>query len=291
MLFNSLKYKIKSRFNCLWIFLPIAFYYGLNMTIANYTFVTNLIQANDFKSEELRAIAVTSYNAINGFVFFADGISHYFVSLIIVLLVGLIYSSDFAFFKNTSFGNYCITRTTFKKYFLSEIFSVFFTPFIFVFVISLLILCFLLLKYSAISPSANFCDSLIGVLVKPYFYSHPLLWSLLIIVNTSCIAGTYSLIGMCVSKFTSNRFLISVSPLAVFIFLTIIPQLFTPQSFIGSILSFIYPVFIFTLFSTNDLDYCKNIPIAVIIHWLILIIPIFLTLLALYQKNKKQYIK
>lgn len=212
--------------------------------------------------------------------------------VILVLLGGIIYSSSFAYDKNTGYGNYCITRSTFGKYYFSKIFSTFICSFMFAFISLFGIFCYSLIKYSAVYPTAGFNLLMVNEDIKALFYANPLFIVFSVIFTLCVFTAIYTTIGIGVSVFFSNRLIISVSPLAVYLLCTMIPQFFNIQSSAAKILAWIFPSYFTGFFIANDFFYCK-LPIWGIypIHILILCVPVLIFLTLLYRKNTKQYIR
>lgn len=292
MLKEISKQNIKNPLNLLWfILLPVSWYLGTGIIRQNIEFLTNnpLMAQNPVAAEAFAKQA----QAINGYMVFAEGISKFYVALAAVLLAGLIFSSGFAYDKNTGFGNLCLTRTAFAKYFTGKVFSNFVCVFLFTTLSLLIPFGYSLIKYSATTPTADFNFSMINEASSKVFFGAPVWSCFLMIITVALYAALFSLIGMGFSLFTSNRFLLCASPLAIYIFVTLFPQLFSTTGAFAKILAWIFPSYITGIFINNNFFYIGSLSFAAVwlIHFAILFIAASVLLTLLYKKNKKQYIK
>lgn len=296
MLKNELKKKFLNPFMLLYaVLLPICWYIGTSLVRMNIKQMNSLLInfANDPSKAELNQEVTRQLNAKNGFMVFMEGSSEFYISVAVVLLAGIIFAALFAYDKNTGFGNLIVTRTKFKKYFMCKVSSVFITSFTAVFAVMTAILFVSLIIYSAKAPTQAFNFSMMqDIGPTRLFFSHHWFACFVMIFTLSMLGGLYSLLGMGVSLFTSNRFLISISPLAIYILCTLIPQLFSIQSPIAKYLAWIFPGYFTGIFIGNEFWYSK-LPVTAVyfIHLAVIIIPVVALLTALYFKNKKQYIK
>lgn len=294
---NELKRKFKNPFNLLWfILLPVGWFLGTEIV---RTTIDGLKEraVNIANGQEVSQQMIDHTNdvikSINGFTVFAEGISEFYLPIAIVLLVGLLVSSSFVYDKNTGFGNFVITRTQFKKYYISKVFSVFLSAFISIFFVLTLVLFASLIVYSAKAPTEAFNFSmLIDNGAKRLFFSHHWLACFIMIFTLSVFGGLYALLGMGVSLITSNRFVVCASPLAIYLFCIIVPQLFSIQAPIAKIIAWIFPMYFTGIFIGNDFWY-TNLPISVTycIHLAAIAVPAAVLLFFLYRKNAKQYIR
>lgn len=295
MLKGNIKTIIKNPLNLLWfILLPVGWYMGTQTIRMNIDLLQSISSRPDVSQTAIEALS-KQISSINGYMVFAEGISEFYVSVAAVLLGGIIFSSAFAYDKNTGFGDYCITRSNFKKYYFSKILSIIICEFAFIFVTLSGIFLFSLIKYSAIHPTDDFNFSMVIDTLSTYklFFAKPLLSCFIMIITICIYATALSLIGFGISAFTSNRFLISVSPIALYIVLTIIPQVFKIKTTLSCILAWLFPQYFTSLFINNDLWYSKMTSFGAIYctHLAVILLPTIVLLTVLYQKNKKQYIK
>ena len=289
----NIKQMIKNPLNLLWvILLPLAWFIGTKYIRENVDLFLSFIADNNISYEASKAIQ-EQLDVVNGFMFFVEGASAFYLPFVIVLLVGIIYSSAFIYDKNTGFGNFTITRTDYRKYFLSKIISIFAISFLSIFIILTGVFAYSLVKYSSQLPTENFNFSMI--LDSPttkLFMSKPVLSCFIIVFTLSLFGAIYSLIGMGVSLFTSNRFLISISPLAIYLLSILLPQLFSIQSPISRYIAWVYPNYLTGFFIENQFWYTNfSHFITYIIHFMVIIIPAVVMNILLYTSNKRHYIK
>lgn len=294
---NEFVNRLKSPFNILWLFiLPIGWFLGTKIIRTNIDFLEKSIQAcakDPRLQTEVADRFAEQLNAQNGFMVFMEGCSDFYVPVFIALLSGIVFSTSFLYDKNSGFGNFVITRVSFKKYFISKTASVFIVPFGIIFIVLTLIFFASLFFYSAQPPTEAFNFSMLtDTEAKALFFSHYWLSCFIMIFTLSLFGGLYALLGMGISAFTSNRFLISVSPLAIYIFCTLIPQLFNLQSQAAKYLAWIFPSHLTGIFISNTFWYTSfSLGRTYCVHFLVLLVPVFILLLLLYYKNKTQYIR
>lgn len=292
MLKNQLKQKLKSPLNLLWLLLFPAIYKGLSLTLNNYNFYKEAINEKELLNEQAKIAMTKSWDAVSGFTFFAEGSISFTVLIIAALIVGIVYSARYIYDKNTGFGAYCITRSGYNKYFSANVISAFLVPFAITFVILMISLVVLLSVFGAKAPGADFCGDLFSYEpFKNMWFNHPLIMSVVSSLNVSFIVGMYSLIGLGFSAFIRNRFLVSVSPFAVYLVSIIVPQLFPVGSNISKVLAYFFTDYMTSFFVLSEDWYFKSAALAYSIHAFILIAIAGGLLAVLYNKDKKQYIR
>lgn len=294
---NEIKKRFKNPLNLLWlILLPVYWFLGTNVVRQNIETTKQMAQTVADRpnvSAEARAAVQAAADGVNGFMVFSEGIAEFYVTIAIALLVGILFSASFVYDKNTGFGNFILTRTQFKRYYISKAASVFLSSFFMIFAVLTLILFSSLIAYSATTPTEAFNFSMIsGAPLTKLFLSHHWLACFIMIFTLSIFGGLYSLLGMGVSLITSNRFVICVSPLAILLFCTIFPQLFSIQSSIAKVIAWIFPSYFTSMFIGNEFWYTK-LPVAAVyfIHLAVIAVPTMFLLFLLYRKNQKQYIR
>lgn len=291
MILKSIKQNFKNPLNLIALVLvPIAWYLGTATVRSNIAFLNNTSLAG--QNEEAAAVFAAQRAAINGYMVFAEGASEFYISLVSVLLVGVLFSAGFTYDKNSGFGCYCITRKNFLNYFFSKVWSVFLCGFTVTAVPLCLAFIYSLVKYSATLPTDAFNFSMVGKTAE-MFFDKPVFSCLFIIFSISLYTALLALMGMGVSAFTSNRFLVSVAPFAIYLLGTIIPQLSYIDSALGHILCWIFPPHFTGMFIQNSFGYTGNLSLFAIwaVHLTVVIIPTILLLTVLYIKNKRQYIR
>lgn len=290
MLIKQFKRMFLSPFNL--IIPPViiaAWYSGIETVLSNLEF---LKAAYSYPEGPAKDMFILQAENFSGFTVFAEGICGFFVAVAAAVLSGLAFSSDFAYDKNTGFGNFIITRSGFNKYFISKVFSVFSAPFITVFLSLTVPLIYSVVKYSDSSPRYTFGFIMAeGEVFSNWFIDKPWLICFLMIFIVSLFAGMFALLGMGASLFTNNRFVISVFPMAYFILCTLIPQLFPANTPTAKVLAWIYPSYLTGTFLGDTWYSNLSQPITLAVHLIVLSIPIIALLLLLYLKNKRQYIK
>lgn len=295
MIKNNIKNSFIKPLNILWfILLPITWFLGTASVRSNILFLeralkTALASPEQFSIEQAR----NRLTAVNGFTVFLEGSSDFYVSVAVVLLAGLIFSSSFAYDKNTGFGNFILSRIDYKKYFCLKSLVTFFTPFVFTFLTMSAILFYSLLKYSDTVPTEEFAFSMNKESASfGFFISHYWTSCFIIIFTLSLISGIYALLGMGINAFTSNRFVISIFPVSLIILLTLIPQIFPINTVMAKAMAWFFPSYLTGVFIGNSYWYTNLSPAqAYLIHIVVLAIPAIVLLSVLYIENKKQYVR
>lgn len=292
MLKNTFKQKIKSPLNLLWLLLFPAIYKGLSLTLNNYNFLKNYVDGNNFDNEVLYSEMAKSFESVSGFTFFAEGTTSFVNFIVATLIVGIIYSARYIYDKNTGFGAYCITRKNYNKYFSANVISAFSVPFVITFIVFMIVLVVFLIAFGSKPPSDAFCGDLFyDGPFKNMWFRHPLIMSMASALNVSFIVGMYSLIGLGFSAFIRNRFLISISPFAVYLISIIVPQMFPIGSDISKVMVYFFTEYMSTFFVLSQNWYYESAALAYIIHAFILIATAGGLLAVLYHKDKNQYIR
>lgn len=295
MLLNNFKLGFTKRLNLLWIvLLPVSWLLGTQAIRNNIDFLHKAAQAVGESGNLLSAdYANARVNSINGFMVFIEGCSDFYISLAVVLLSGIIFSSSFCYDKNTGFGNFILSRTDYNRYFVNKVLVTFAVPFLsVVLVMSAVLLCSLSV-YSANRPTDDFIFSIAeGSESRSLFLSHWIMSCFIMIFVLGLLGGVYALFGMGVGVFTCDRLIISVSPVALYIMLTLIPQFFSVNGKFAKYVAWLFPSYLTGIFIGNDYRYTELSPLAACaVHFAVIIIPVAVFLTALYFKNKKQYIK
>lgn len=294
MLSKEFKRMFKNPLNLFFfLILPLGWFLGTKAARLNIQFLSKSLA----EMSNLNPIIAKTYeaqlNAQNGFMMFMEGSSEFYISCFIAVLVGIIASASFAYDKNSGFGNFSISRSGFKKYFFCKLSCTFLVPFVLVFLSMCCVLLFSLFSYSFQPPTEAFNFSMMeDNPATKLFFSHYWIACFLLILILSLQGGFYALLGMGVSAFTSNRFLISISPFAIYIFCTLFPQLFSIQAPIAKYIAWIFPSYAVGAFIGNDFWY-TNLPVSatIFLHLMCLLIPAAVLIGILYIQNKKQYIK
>lgn len=228
-------------------------------------------------------------SAVNGYVIFQEGLDDAFLPLAIAIVAGLLFSARFLYEKNTGFGNYILTRRQFKLYFAEKCAFTFGGAFLFVFLSCMTFLLLSLLVFSFQAPTRLFWTSNYQFVLMDFFEKQPFLFSVLTSLHLGLFAGLFSLFGMGMSLFTSNRFLVSLSPTALFLFCVLFPQMFPVGTrgvrwiFLPNLIFFFGEGGVVEDVSPPLLRY----GILLILFSAIALIPVML----LYVKNKKSYLK
>lgn len=263
------------------VILSFAWYYGAGTVLANIEF---------FKTAP--KIGPQALAAVNGFSVFVDGASSFYVAAAAFLLFGLFFSGSFLYEKSSGFGNTCIIRSGFKKYYRRKLISVFLFAFLTAALVLTAIFAFCLIRYSAKSPSDLFNADMVNEKISVFFTAHPYLLSFAVIFTISIQAGLFTLFGLCCSVFLQNRFVAGIAPFALFLICTILPQFFKVDSRPGHAFAWIYPAYFSEFFVNNDFSYTTlPLPAVYLLHLLIAILPCLVLAVLLYRKNRREYIK
>jgi hypothetical protein len=231
-------------------------------------------------------------NSVNGFSVFVYGASSFYIATATVLFSGLFLSGAFLYDKNSGFGNICITRIGYDKYFCKKIIAIFLSSFISVAMILSMIFIVCLFVFSTQSPSELFNADMADTKITLFFFSHPYILSFAVIFTISLQASLLTILGLCFSFFSSNRFIVGVLPFALFLFFIVFPQMFERKSNFGKYLAWIFPQYFSEFFTSNQFWYTElSLPAVYCVHVLILLTPTIALLILLYQKNRKSYIK
>lgn len=224
---------------------------------------------------------------VSGYDFFRNALhdttASYFV-VVIPLFAGVLFSGQFTYDKTSGFGSMLITRSGFSAYFRKRAAFVALLPFLVLFLLLIAYLLFCLIFFSAQAPQGLRIEY--NSIFDNFYYRQPLLYSIFVSLHFGLYASFYSLIGFCMANFTNNRFLVSVSPIFVYLCLMIVPQALNIEP-----LSWVF-VETFTYFFTGN-PLAKQLSIG--LNYLILLflyaIPIAGMLSMLYYKNKKNYLR
>lgn len=236
--------------------------------------------------EDININAVESIvDAKNGYDIFLNGIGLGNVPFIIIiapLLVGYLFSERFAYFLATGFGNMCIVRENFKRYFLNDIKLVLFKTFNLILFSESTFLLLCVIFFSANNPIEGYSN--INGIFKMIYYEHPLIYCMLQIVNQSLFITILGIFGYSLTAFIQNRIIISLSPFIIYMITTILCQI--SDSTIGyNLCRIVYPDFILFPFL-----YENNV-VQILSGYLVYFFIIIVLLKVMYKKFDKNYIR
>lgn len=156
---------------------------------------------------------------INGIGFGNSG----FYPVLVMLCVGFLFTGNFAKRLSDGSGITEIVRIGYKRYYKKEVIKNFISSFLFV---AIILSCFLILclcLYSGKLPTKGYASSI--TTATDLFYRFPLLYCIIQILNQACFLGLFSVMAMSTASFYTNTFVNRVSPLILYLFLTVVAQL------------------------------------------------------------------
>lgn len=241
---------------------------------------------DDVNIESVKSII----NNKSGYDIFINGIGLGSVPFIIIsalLLGGYLFSQKFSYFLTTGFGNFCIIRSNFKKFFLKSVKVSFFNTFKLIFFCETIFLLVCLILFSSKYPVEGY-SNIVGVF-KNLYYSNPMLYCFIQIFNQSLFLSIMVLIGIGITYFTRNRVIICLSPFIVYMIVTVISQI-SNETCIYGICKIIYPDFIILPFLIENSITSSNI-LDMIIRYSIYFFICICLLFCTYKKFSKNYMR
>ena len=254
-------------------------------------FIQNYMYLNGEIPTDVNILAVQkTINLFSGYDVFMNGIglgNSGVYPVLVFVMVGFIFSYRYTLNINTGSGCNEIIRTNYKKYHYYSILENFIGTFTFIFSILMTFLLICLLVFSNTPPTDGHSTSL--YVVTDLYFKNPFLYCLLQILNQSFFVGLFSVICMSISLLTTNCFIAKITPITLYLGLTILSQILFNLTKI-SLFAFIFPDMIFVPFITNAhtclgflgekiATYFTFLVFAFILHW------------ALYKKNNANYLK
>lgn len=229
-------------------------------------------------------------NSFSGFDVFINGIGYGnsgFYPVLIMLVIGFLFTGNFAHRLSDGTGITEITRIGYKKYHLKEITKNFTATFLFVAIVLLMFLGISLLCYSCAMPTKGYGPALIAV--TDMYYSNPLLYCMVQIVNQGVFLGLFSLLCMGTANIYTNTFVNRISMLIVYLFLTVASQMLF--QFIGiPFFVLIFPDLIFTPFNIDGGTVLGFIG-EKLCAYALLAVSVICVQLCMYKKYRSNYLK
>lgn len=223
--------------------------------------------------------------AKNGYDIFLNGIGMGnipFIVIIASLIVGYLFAEKFAYFLSTGFGNMCIIRNNFKRYFLSDIKMICIKTFLLIFISEVIFLILCMIIFSANNPIEGYSN--VNGILKDLYYEKPLIYCIFQILNQSLFFTILTLLGYGITAFIQNRIIISLTPFIMYMLITVLCQI--SNSTIGYyVCKLIYPDFILFPFMY------ANSGIHIILGYFIYFFVVTVLLTIMYKKFSKSYIR
>lgn len=210
-----------------------------------------------------------------------------FSIIICPLILGYMFAGDFAYNLKTGFGNFIITRQKFRNYFIKITFKTFVKAFLLVLISEIIFLIICLIIFGNEKPIELYSpvvDSLGSI-----YYKIPFLYCLLQSLIQSFYMAILTIIGMGFTMFTSNKFIITLSPFVIYLMINIICPILD-MAFNASILQTIYPDYLIMSFMTGTY-FMDNPIIHNVIGFGIYIIIASALLLCMYKKYNENYLR
>ena len=181
---------------------------------------------------------------INGIGFGNSG----FYPILIMLVVGFLFTGNYAQRLSDGFGIAEITRIGYSKYHQKETLHNFVATFSFVTITLLVFLVMCISLYPATPPTKGHSSPIITI--TDLYYNMPFLYCIVQILNQALFLALFSLLCMGTVSMYSNTFLNRISPLVAYLFLTVSSQLL--YQFLGiSWFVLIFPDLIFMPFNVE----------------------------------------
>lgn len=282
--------KIDKKITFAIIILIILMFIGAYDRIQWFNINENLLKSVDIP-EDINILSVQNLvDNKSGYDIFINGIGKGLIPIVIILaplIVGYLFSQKFTYDLNTGFGNIIITRKNFKNYFLTITIKTFVKSFIVIFCSEIIFLILCLLMFGSAIPNIDY--SRVEDAIKDLYYNIPLLYCFIHICKQAVYISILSIIGMSISIFTRNRFIVSLSPFCIYLLLNIICPILD-MSLNLPILKLIYPDYLIMPFITGTY-LLENKILNVVASYLIYIIIMLILLCGLYKKYNNNYLK
>lgn len=272
------------------IILIILMFLGASDRISYIMSSTEILYSSSIPEDiNIQAIKnnIENYTGYDTFIY---GIGKGLVPLSIIicpLILGYMFAGDFVYNLKTGFGNFIITRQKFRNYFIQITFKTFIKSFLLVLISEIIFLLICLVIFGDKKPIELYSpvvDSL-----SPIYYKIPFLYCLLQSLIQSFYMAILTIIGMSFTMFTSNKFIITLSPFVIYLMINIICPILD-MAFNASILQTIYPDYLIMSFMSGT--YFMDSPI---IHNVIgfgtYIIIASTLLICMYKKYNENYLR
>ena len=214
-------------------------------------FLQNYMYINGEMPTDVNSLAVQKViDLFSGYDVFMNGIglgNSGAYPILIFVMIGFIFSYRYSQNINTGSGCNEIIRTNYKRYHCNAVFENFIGTFTFVFLVLTIFLLICLLVFSSTPPTEGHSTSLYAA--TNLYYENPFLYCLVQILNQSFFLGLFSVICMGVAILTTNSFIAKITPIILYLSLTILSQILFNLTHI-SWFSFIFPDMVFVPFVT-----------------------------------------
>lgn len=167
-----------------------------------------------------------SVDLFSGYDVFVNGIgfgNYGFYSILVMLVVGFLFTGSYAQRLSDGSGIAEILRIGYSKYHRKEVLHNFVATFAFATVALFVFLVMCISLFTSTSPTKGFSSPIITA--TDLYYDMPLLYCIAQILNQSLFLAMFSLLCMGTVSLYSNTFINRMSPLIVYLFLTVASQL------------------------------------------------------------------
>ena len=218
----GIKYYIKKPLVYIFLFFVLAsLFLGAKDQIEWY--YQNLLYLYRDVPSDVNIIAVKKIiDLFSGYDVFMSGIGSVtsgFYPIFIMLVIGFLFTGNYAQRLSEGSGILEIIRIGYKKYYLKEIMRNFMATFCFVVLALSIFLLLCICLYSGNPPNKE------TIIVTDLYYSMPMLYCALQIINQALFLALFSSLCMCTASMYTNTFINRLSPLIIYLFLTVVSQL------------------------------------------------------------------
>ena len=271
------------------VIILIALFLGAKDSIDWYNQNLAYLSGNSASDVNL-ALVRKIVDSFSGYDVFINGIGYGnsgFYPILIMLIIGFLFTGNFAQRLSDGSGITEITRIGYKKYHLKEIAKNFVATFSFVVIVLSVFLGICLCLYSCTVPTKGYSPELMSV--TDWYYSNPLLYCFVQIINQGLFLGLFSLLCMGTATFYANTFVNRISVLILYLFLTVISQMLFQFMRIPFFV-LIFPDLIFVPFNVEGgtvLGFLGE----KICAYALLIVSVICVQFCMYKKYRSNYLK
>lgn len=271
------------------ILILVALFLGAKDLIEWYN--QNLAYLNGSIPNDVNISAVQdTVELFSGYDVFMNGIgfgNSGFYPILIMIVIGFLFTSDFSQRLSDGSGINEIIRLGYGKYHYRAVVRNFISTFAFVFVVLTIFLIICVGVFSGTPPTEGHSSPILTA--SNLYYDAPMLYCLLQIINQAFFLALFSLLCMGTVGIYANTFVNRISPLIIYLFLTVASQMM--HQFLGiSLFVLLFPDLIFVPFNVDG-----NTPLGFvgekIAAYILLIAAVAVVQYLVYKKYHKSYLK